>query len=33
MSLKTIVVHKKQEIIKTGLFAAKGRVFEAIIEK
>ena len=33
MSLKTIVKHKNQELIKYGLFAAKGRVFEAIIER
>ncbi|EAS00330.2 Serine/Threonine kinase domain protein (macronuclear) [Tetrahymena thermophila SB210] len=33
MSLKTIVKHKGQELIRHGLFAAKGRVFENIIEK
>lgn len=33
MSLKTIVTHKNSELIKYGLFAAKGRVFEAIIER
>lgn len=33
MSLKTKIVHKGKEIIKTGLFAVKGRIFENIIEK
>lgn len=33
MSLKTIVKHRGQELIRHGLFAAKGRVFENIIEK
>ncbi len=31
MSLKTIVTQRGAELIRYGLFAAKGRVFEAII--
>lgn len=33
MSLKTIVNYKNKDLIKKGLFAAKGRVFEDIIKK
>jgi dual specificity tyrosine-phosphorylation-regulated kinase 2/3/4 len=33
MSLKTVVTFKNQEVIKYGLFAVKGRIFEKIIER
>lgn len=33
MSLKTIVNYKGVDIIKRGLFATKGRVFDRIIDK
>lgn len=33
MSLKTIVKDKEKEVLRQGLFASKGRVFEKIVEK
>jgi len=33
MSLKTIINFKGQDLIRTGLFATKGRVFESIISR
>lgn len=33
MSLKTIINHRGKDQLKTGIFSAKGRVFEEIIKR